>query len=397
MHCDVLVGYAWCRSSYTAIRSLNRLGLRVAAADSTKFGMGQCSKHSLARYVHAEPQTNPEQFISDIAIILNKCGAKFYLPGHDEGEIVAKYRHLLPQNVIIPLVDYKSLVFANNKMDTARAALKLGIPTPRIIDYQQPEELERRLLEFDSSVVIKLRRGSGAKGVFYANNAEKAVSMVKKLIDDYELKPDRYPVVQEKVAGEGWGVSCLYHEGERIASFTHRRLREKTVSGGTSTLRESVHNQPMEQYAHKLLDSLKWHGLAMVEFKWDPKNEQAWFIEINPRLWGSIALPVACGVDFPAMSYFSATGRVEKARKMVCDYEDGIVARWYLGDLILSVSLLAQMRFLDAIRLLPSGKADVFDDLFLDDVIATASEFTSYFIRFLKFRSTNPLDRGTLG
>ena len=65
MQCDVLVGYAWCRSSYTAIRSLNRLSLCVAAADSTKFGMGQCSRHSLERYVHAEPQANPEKLISD--------------------------------------------------------------------------------------------------------------------------------------------------------------------------------------------------------------------------------------------------------------------------------------------------------------------------------------------
>lgn len=396
MHCDVLVGYAWCRSSYTAIRSLNRLGLRVAAADSTKFGMGQCSKHSLARYVHAEPQTNPEKFISDIVNILNDCGAKFYLPGHDEGEIVAKYRHHFPQDIIIPLPDYDSLVFANNKMSTAQRALELGVPVPRVVDYHTVEELKDKL-PGQGDFVIKLRRSSGAKGVFYASDAEGVVSMVNDLIDKYDLQPDRYPVVQEKVVGEGWGVSCLYHEGERIVSFTHRRLREKTISGGTSTLRESAHNQQMEQYAFKLLDSFNWHGLAMVEFKWNPETKQAWFIEINPRLWGSIALPVACGIDFPAMLYFSSTGRVEKARKMVRNYEGGVVARWYLGDLILCVNLLAKMRPLDAFRLLVSTEEDVFDDIFYNDMLATASEFASYFLRFLKFRSTNPLDRGALG
>ncbi len=396
MLCDVLVGYAWCRSSYTAIRSLNRLGLRVAVADSTKFGMGQCSKYTSARYVHTEPQMNPEKFISDIVNILNDCGAKFYLPGHDEGEIVAKYRHRFPQDVIIPLPDYDSLVFANNKMCTAQKACELGVPTPHVFEYHTAEELKGELPE-QSDFVIKLRRGSGAKGVFYASDVDGVVSMVNDLIAQFDLQPDRYPIVQKKVNGEGWGVSCLYDQGERIVSFTHRRLREKTISGGTSTLRESAHNQQMEQYAHKLLDSLNWHGLAMVEFKWDPENKQAWFIEINPRLWGSIALPVACGVDFPAMLYFSSTGQIDKARKMVRDYKDNIVARWYLGDLILCVSLLAKMRPLDACRLLMSSEEDILDDVFASDIFATGAEFASYFLRFLKFRSTNPLDRGALG
>ncbi|KKK60000.1 hypothetical protein LCGC14_3028730, partial [marine sediment metagenome] len=121
------------------------------------------------------------------------------------------------------------------------------------------------------------------------------------------------------------------------------------------------------------------------------------FIEINPRLWGSIALPIACGVDFPAMTYFAATNRLEKARKMVKDYKDSIVARWYLGDLILSVSLLAKMQPLKAAKLLMPGKEDIFDDICNNDIRATVSEFVSYFIRFLKYRSTNPVDKGELG
>lgn len=397
MNCDVLVGYAWCRSSYAAIRSLNRLGLRVATTDSTKFGMGQCSRHSQAHYVHVDPQLNPEQFISNISDILKDCNAKFYLPVHDEGEIVARYRDRLPKDVVISLADYKSIAFANNKMCTAQLAHELEIPVPRIIHYAKVDELEDKVSNITSTIVIKLCRGSGAKGVFYASSAKETISIVNRLIKNYDLQPDRYPIVQEKVDGEGWGVSCLYHKGERLAFFTHRRLREKTITGGTSTLRESAHNKIMEEYAFKILNSLDWHGLAMVEFKWNPKTEQAWFIEINPRLWGSIALPIACGVDFPAMAYFAATNRVEKARKMVDDYEDDIVARWYLGDLILSVALLAKMRPLAAIRLLFPGNEDFFDDLFSDDLAATASEFLSYFVRFLKFRSTNPLDRGVLG
>jgi predicted ATP-grasp superfamily ATP-dependent carboligase len=397
MRCDVLVGYAWCRSSYVAIRSLSRLGLRVATADSTKFGMGQCSRHTATHYVHAEPRFEPEQFITDIGNILTDCKAKFYLPGHDEGETVAKYRSRLPKDVIVPLADHDMLLWANNKMETSKTAIELDIPTPRIIHWDEIGELKQKVAALGKPVVIKLRRSSGAKGVFYANSSDNAVSIVNRLIKQFALLPDRYPVVQEKVPGEGWGVSCLYHRGEQVTSFTHRRLREKIVSGGTSTLRESAHNQQMQEYAHKLLDSLGWHGLAMVEFKWDPVTQRPWFIEVNPRLWGSIALPVACGVDFPAMTYFAATRGVEKARQLNGNYEVGIKARWYLGDLILGASLLAKCRPIEALRLLLPGKEDLYDDILWDDIGATAAEFVSYLMRFLKFRSTNPLDRGALG
>ena len=51
--------------------------------------------------------------------------------------------------------------------------------------------------------------------------------------------------------------------------------------------------------AERLLTALKWHGVAMVEFKMDARG-QYWLMEINPRLWGSLALSIDAGVDFPA-------------------------------------------------------------------------------------------------
>ena len=397
MHCDALVGYAWCRSSYVAIRSLHRLGLRVAAADIGKFGMGQCSKHISACYVHSNPQTSPEKFVDDIAAILDDCGAGFYLPGHDEGEVVAQYRDRLPRGVIVPLPEYETLALANDKLKTVELAEKLGVPVPRTVSWTTINELKDKTAAIKGPFVIKLRRGSGAKGVFYAADGDQLVSMISGLTDEFHLPPERNPIVQQRVTGEGWGVSCLYHKGERIATFTHRRLREKITSGGTSTLRESAHNATLENYAHTLLDNLNWHGLAMVEFKWNLDTKQAWLMEINPRLWGSIALPVACGIDFPAMTYFAATKGPDRARKMSRDYEDGVIARWYLGDIILSVNYLREYKPVAALKTVLPGKEDIYDDLVKGDLRATSAEFLSYLVRFMKYRSTNPLDRGHLG
>jgi hypothetical protein len=37
----------------------------------------------------------------------------------------------------------------------------------------------------------------------------------------------------------------------------------------------------------------------MLEFRHGNDGQEDWLVEINPRLWGSISLPVHAGLDFP--------------------------------------------------------------------------------------------------
>src|SRR5690606_34522562 len=83
-----------------------------------------------------------------------------------------------------------------------------------------------------------------------------------------------YPLMlQERISGPGIGYFACYDHGRLVASFAHRRLREKPPSGGVSVLRESVAvDQQALMYGSKLLERLAWHGVAMVEFKQDTRD-----------------------------------------------------------------------------------------------------------------------------
>ena len=65
----------------------------------------------------------------------------------------------------------------------------------------------------------------------------------------------------------------------------------------------------------RLLTALNWHGVAMVEFKIDATG-QHWLMEINPRLWGSLALSIDAGVDFPLGLLQVARGETGVATKV---------------------------------------------------------------------------------
>jgi hypothetical protein len=109
----------------------------------------------------------------------------------------------------------------------------------------------------------------------------------------------RCPVLlQEYVAGEGHGVELLLDRGRPLMVFQHRRLHEVPVTGGASALRESVALDPeLLAASTKLMEALRWTGLAMVEFRVGATGPV--LMEVNGRIWGSLPLAVKSGVDFP--------------------------------------------------------------------------------------------------
>jgi len=183
------------------------------------------------------------------------------------------------------------LEFARSKDKILQLAARLGIPVPRtwyIEDISRISELKHSL---PYPVVIKPRMGSGAVGISYPKNPEE---LTHQYLSVHQRFP--YPLIQEliPIEGPGYGASFLLDENHQVkASFVHKRLREYPVTGGASTLRESVRYDDIRDMAISirdmaisLLKALNWFGVAMVEFKLDPRDGVPKLMEINPRFWG---------------------------------------------------------------------------------------------------------------
>jgi predicted ATP-grasp superfamily ATP-dependent carboligase len=142
----------------------------------------------------------------------------------------------------------------------------------------------------------------------------------------------KYPfLIQKRIHGPGIGIFLLMKDGEVIAKFAHRRIREKPPSGGVSVLSEST--EPPEdamESAVRILEKIRWTGVAMVEFKVDIEENISKLLEVNARFWGSLQLSVSSGVDFPYMLFRIAQGeRIMNSG----GYKVGLRSRWELGDL----------------------------------------------------------------
>jgi len=145
------------------------------------------------------------------------------------------------------------------------------------------------------------------------------------------LPPSAYPVLlQRHVSGVGEGFFALRWQGRLVAMFAHRRLREKPLSGGVSVYRESIAlDERLALPGRRLLDTLDWTGVAMIECKRDPATGQQYVMEMNGRFWGSLQLAIDAGVDFPALLARCIAGDVP----LECpSYRVGVRSRWFWGD-----------------------------------------------------------------
>jgi protein-tyrosine-phosphatase/predicted ATP-grasp superfamily ATP-dependent carboligase len=142
---------------------------------------------------------------------------------------------------------------------------------------------------------------------------------------------------QQYVTGKGVGAEFLFDRGRKVWHFVHERVHEYPLSGGASSYRKSISPpDKMLADAEKLLTALNWHGVGMVEFKMD-SGGQHWVMEINPRFWGSLALAIDAGVDFPSGLLSIARGQTPAAQP---NYQTNFYTRdlrtdmeWFKGNL----------------------------------------------------------------
>jgi predicted ATP-grasp superfamily ATP-dependent carboligase len=299
----VLVTDANRGSAITVMRSLDRKGWTVVAADATRHSLGFRSRHARHRHVYPSPGAEPEAFVNSLSEVVSRYGVDLLIPITDETILpLARARIRFAGQCDLAIAGDKALSVVMDKQATLDLCEELGIPVPETYVACSVEEAQEVAHLLPWPIVLKAQRsrrlvkGAGVQrtgAVGYANT-------VKELIDQAERLIEHGPILlQGYQPGAGQGVEMLAHEGRPLAIFQHRRLAEVPITGGASAWRESVPLDPaLVDYSRRLVEALHWTGLIMVEFKVGESDLA--LMEVNGRVWGSLPLAVHSGMDFPA-------------------------------------------------------------------------------------------------
>jgi predicted ATP-grasp superfamily ATP-dependent carboligase len=184
-----------------------------------------------------------------------------------------------------------------DKRRTVALANQLEVPTPQTWLIRRAEESANLQVSFPC-VVKASREGSGCKKVSYcANRAELSDAINQMLV---LLRGRAEVLVQEFIKGAGFGFFALMNHGAPLRVFMHQRMREYPPSGGRSTAARAYYSPRLKDLGLTLLSALKWHGVAMVEFKYSESRADFVLMEINGKFWGSLELGLSAGVNFGA-------------------------------------------------------------------------------------------------
>lgn len=326
------------RAALAVVRSLGSAGHRCIVVSPSGRSIAGASRYASIELRVPDAGRASALFAEAVSGAVNEYGVDVVIPVAEQTVLaLLPRRHLIRANMPFPALNAFEAIC--NKERVLQAATALGIRVPNQVTLRCPDDA--RGVDVRCPVVLKPTRsvftaadGSRGKvGVRWAYTEQEFTTE----LDGFPI--DAYPIlVQEAIEGPGIGVFLLIQDGRAVASFSHRRLREKPPSGGVSVLAQSEPlNGELLERSLALLNAFEWSGVAMVEYKQDKRTGEPVLMEINGRFWGSLQLAVDAGVDFPRLVVEAALG---SSAKPVHRY-DIVRSRWFWGDVD---NLIAQLR-----------------------------------------------------
>lgn len=322
----VLILGAAPRISVPMARSLHRQGIPVEVAS---FQPEEPTLRSRAiREFHRLPvkEQDPTAFATAFLSLVRERQFDMILPTGDPAlATLAEHYHELNSILYVGCPAPHVVERVLNKSLTLKAAHRCGITVPATCAVASAAELESVASDLRFPVVAKPseKGGRGFRVQYFHSLQNLSAAM-----ESGRLGP---ALLQEYWSGVGLGIEMLIHNGECIAVFQHRRLKEAPSTGGVAVMAISEAPDPaLAEAALRLLRTLEWEGVAMVEFRVDRSKGTIVLMEVNGRYWGSSSLPILAGVDFPFFHWQLVHG--EKPN-VLPQYAVGLRWRWLPGYL----------------------------------------------------------------
>lgn len=288
------------RSFLSIVRSLGRGGVQVHVAWYKADTPTLHSRYVYAAHILPPYDENSEDWKVALIALMQKEAFDLVLPCNDPSIIPLQRHHGdLERFGRLYLLSDQAFDVLFDKFKTNELARTVGVRVPRETLVTSHEEVVHIASTLALPLVLKPRASFDARNLGAKQEVRKAYTWEN--FDSYmgKMLAQGPVVVQEHVLGTGVGVELLVYEGEPLMAFQHVRVHEP-LEGGGSSYRQSVEVSPqLLDAAKKMLHSLAYTGVAMIEFKVNAKTSEWALIEVNGRFWGSLPLALSAGADFP--------------------------------------------------------------------------------------------------
>lgn len=305
----ILVIGNYCQT-VTVIRSLAR-GYDVIVGRDGEMAFTHYSRYTREVWRHPDIKKSEQDFIAALAGFLaaRKDITLVFPVGETEIACLLRHRDVIPPSVSLVMADPTTVEACFDKFHLYEVISRLAIPHARFRKVSGYAELESTVGQWGCPCVVKpnnsRRAFFGMKAVIVKTPAD-----LKRMLPVWP-EGDEYLIVQKFAPGYRHNCHFVADRGRLLAYFEQRVLRTDERDG-TGAGVHGISYAPtarLREYCALLARELNYSGAGCMQFLVDDRSGTVSFLEINPRLDATCAVPFHCGYDFPRMAALYAEYR----------------------------------------------------------------------------------------
>jgi len=305
---------------------------KTVAADPSPLAPAQYAAHVRA----AVPRIDDPEYVPALQRLCEQHEVGVVLPLTDlDIDILARALEERRLPAMVPSARVARATY--DKYDAHLLLERLGLPSP-------PTVLpEADLDALDYPVMVKPRRGSGARSIHLAHNAQQA----RMFIDYVQEAPagarpkglsGPEPVmVQRAMGGDELSIDCLGDRDGRCLNAIPRTMLESR--GGESIKGQVVRDEQLIDLGRRVMEALRVAGPATIQVFRDPEVGVG-ITDVNTRFGGAFPAPVYAalpGRSYPELIVRMAAG--ERVEPHVGEFREGMTFTRYYWQLELDREL----------------------------------------------------------
>jgi len=302
----VLVGFAEALSAPEAVWSLVDAGFRVVAfARRGRTSALRFSRHVDCREICA-PETDLQTSIAELHALMASLGAqagtdRLVLFPLDDKAVWVCSKLDLPAAWILAGPTGSCADLALHKDLQVAAAKAAGFAVPQSAVARTAQDLRDFGVQAAYPIILKAADSVPTLNGHVTSCKKWICANAEELERAISQWGEKVPLLaQSFITGNGEGVFGLATSDGVRAWSGHRRVRMMNPEGSGSSACASMDvPQDLRDVTTTFLSGAGWRGLFMIELLRDEAGK-LWFVEINGRPWGSMALCRRQGLEYPA-------------------------------------------------------------------------------------------------
>jgi predicted ATP-grasp superfamily ATP-dependent carboligase len=302
----------------------------VAAGAGTRLAVGLWSRSASDRLQLPSPRQAARTYVDHLSRELHGGTFDVLVAGSEASLIpISEHRLYLEDKVLLGLPPHETVLRSLDKVLLQEEAAAAGLDPPPAFACASAEQAHAAARDLGYPIVAKPQRTFAAVGEQLRQSAATVVRDEGALEQAVALLG--VPLVVQQYLEHPEIIFCAaVRIPERLLGFTFARIRRTWhPEAGSATMAETLDPPPgLEEKVDELLSRIGWFGIFQLQLL-DLGEDRLAAIDLNPRLFASLALPIHAGANLPALWCDHLLGRPSSPPERV---RTGIRYRWEDGE-----------------------------------------------------------------